>query len=303
VRYLSVICGIFLAIASVGCRESEPSIGIANVDCSGFWYGGNLKIGKMADSFGPNGVSFGVFSVRPGDSIGLELTDYWSRKKLSYRGKVPSYDQSLRPTTFEVCLRRDNVVDLTWKNRNQSPATDKNDEITKSFFTIPLLVRVFSNDPYFFVVARQQTLNYNPVATDSRQRIDDYLCGYICVEKDASDVMLGIMSTNQGPFRGQMVRLPIDKIMASGVVPDGGIFLDIDAEWKNVKMHRIDQCPDDTLAAGKQMKQGTLKPGELLLELPLQPATPYTGPTNLTLPDLRFDDEKKNAEANKKEAK
>ncbi|MEY4567029.1 MAG: hypothetical protein RLY14_1999, partial [Planctomycetota bacterium] len=132
---------------------------------------------------------------------------------------------------------------------------------------------------------------------------DDYLCGYICVEKDASDVMVGIMSTNQGPFRGQMVRLPIDKIMASGVVPDGGIFLDIDAEWKNVKMHRIDQCPDDTLAAGKQMKAGTLKPGELFLELPLQPATPYTGPTNLTLPDLRFDEEKQNAEEEKNKDK
>jgi hypothetical protein len=302
-RYPSVICGILLAIASVGCRDSEPSVGVSNIDCSGLWYSGNVKIGKMTDSFIPNGVSHGVFDVKPGEFIGLELTDYWTEKRLSYRSTVPLVDAGIDPTTFEVCLGRDNKVELNWYNGNESRLSKRNRSIQKSFSTIPFLLHVSGQDRYFFAISRQQTLNYNPVATDSRQRIDDYLCGYICVEKDASDVMLGIMSTNQGPFRGQMVRLPIDKIMASGVVPDGGIFLDIDAEWKNVKMHRIDQCPDDTLAAGKQMKQGTLKPGELLLELPLQPATPYTGPTNLTLPDLRFDDEKQNAEQRKKNNK
>ncbi len=298
-RYLSVICAIFLAISTAGCRESNPSVGVSNIDCSGLWYSGNIKIGKMTDSFIPNGVSHGVFDVKPGEFIGLELTDYWTAKRLSYRGSVPLIDAGVVPSTFEVCLRRDNAVELNWFHGNESRLSKRNSSIQNTFSTIPFLLRVRSQDRYFFAISRQRTLNFNPMATNSRQTLDDYLCGYICVEKDASDVMIGIMSTNQGPFRGQMVRLPIDKIMASGVVPDGGIFLDIDAEWKNVKMHRIDQCPDDTLAAGKQMKQGTLKPGELLLELPLQPATPYTGPTNLTLPDLRFDEEKQNAEEEK----
>jgi hypothetical protein len=302
-RYPSVICGILLAIASVGCRDSEPSVGVSNIDCSGLWYRGNIKIGKMTDSFLPNGVSHGVFDVKPGAFVGLELSDFWSKRCLSYRGEVPQFDSALRPAIFEVCIRRNNAVELLWKQYDESLERKQDLVIRKDFSTIPLLIQIQGNDRYFYLIPRQQNFDYGVISTDSRQRIDDYLCGYICVEKDASDVMLGIMSTNQGPFRGQMVRLPIDKIMASGVVPDGGIFLDIDAEWKNVKMHRIDQCPDDTLAAGKQMKQGTLKPGELLLELPLQPATPYTGPTNLTLPDLRFDDEKQNAEQRKKNNK
>jgi hypothetical protein len=292
-----------MMLATAGCRESKPSIGVSNIDCSGLWYSGNIKIGKMTDSFGANGISVGVYDVNPGDFVGLELTDRWSNTRISYRGKVPQFDPALNPTIFEICLRRNRQVELSWKKTSESLERKQDIEIRRIFSTIPLLIRVLGSDRYFNLLPRQLTFDYGVIPTYSEQKLDDYLCGYICVEKDASDVMLGIMSTNQGPFRGQMVRLPIDKIMASGVVPDGGIFLDIDAEWKNVKMHRIDQCPDDTLAAGKQMKQGTIKPGELLLELPLQPAAPYTGPTNLTLPDLRFDEEKQEAEEEKNKDK